>query len=70
MKPCRWATQRNVVVIPKSTKAERLVENLSLFDFELSAEDAKKISSLDQHKRYNDPGEFCKGMGGSYPIYA
>lgn len=20
--------------------------------------------------RYNDPGEFCKGMGGSYPIYA
>jgi diketogulonate reductase-like aldo/keto reductase len=57
------------VVIPKSTKSERLAENLNIFDFELTAEDCKKIASLDKHKRYNDPGEFCKGMGGSYPIY-
>jgi D-xylose reductase len=59
-----------VVVIPKSTKVERLVENLNIFDFELSEDDVKAISALDKHLRYNDPGVFCKGMGGSYPIYA
>jgi hypothetical protein len=31
-----------------------------------------KISGLNRHLRYNDPGEFCKGMGlpNGYPIYA
>jgi len=48
---CRWATQRNVVVIPKSTKAERLKENLDVFDFTLSPEDFKTISSLDRNTR-------------------
>ena len=57
-------------MIPKSTRAERLAENLNVFDFELTLEDAARISALDRHARYNDPGEFCKGMGGSYPIYA
>jgi len=49
-----------------------LQENLTLFDFELSEEDMKSITSLDRKLRYNDPGEFCKGMGlpNGYPIYA
>jgi diketogulonate reductase-like aldo/keto reductase len=43
----RWLTQRGVVVIPKSVRKERMVENFSIFDFELSAEDMDAIKALD-----------------------
>ncbi len=43
----RWLTQREVVVIPKSVRKERIVENFNIFDFELSAEDKDAIISLD-----------------------
>ncbi|HYY57308.1 MAG TPA: aldo/keto reductase [Pyrinomonadaceae bacterium] len=43
----RWLTQREVVVIPKSVRKERIVENFNIFDFELSAEDMAAIISLD-----------------------
>lgn len=44
----RWHIQRGVVVIPKSTHYERMVENLDVFDFALSAEDMEKIAELDK----------------------
>ena len=44
----RWHIQRGVVVIPKSTHYERMVENLNVFDFTLSAEDMEKITQLDK----------------------
>jgi len=66
----RWNTQRQVAVIPKSSKADRIFENFQIFDFTIEDEDMKRISALNKNIRYNDPGEFCKGMGGSYPIYA
>jgi len=43
----RWLTQRGVVVIPKSVRQERIIENYNIFDFELSAEDMAAIVSLD-----------------------
>ncbi|WP_394548011.1 aldo/keto reductase [Priestia aryabhattai] len=43
----RWLTQREVVVIPKSVRKERIIENFNIFDFELSQEDVKKIATLD-----------------------
>ena len=43
----RWLTQRGVVVIPKSVRKERIVENFNIFDLELSGEDMDAIVSLD-----------------------
>lgn len=43
----RWLTQREVVVIPKSVRKERIVENFNIFDFELGAEDMEAIATLD-----------------------
>jgi len=43
----RWLTQRGVVVIPKSVRKERIVENFNIFDFELGSEDTEAIISLD-----------------------
>jgi diketogulonate reductase-like aldo/keto reductase len=43
----RWLTQRGVVAIPKSVRAERIAENFAIFDFELSTEDLATIATLD-----------------------
>ncbi|MDL1164185.1 aldo/keto reductase [Yersinia pestis] len=62
----RWLVQREVVVIPKSVRKERIVENFNIFDFALNADDIEQISTLDTRKSlflsYRDP-EVAKMMG-------
>lgn len=43
----RWHIQRGIVVIPKSTHYERMIENYNVFDFELTDEEMDTIGSLD-----------------------
>lgn len=43
----RWVVQRGIIALAKSTRKERMVENISVFDFELSAEDLAAITTLD-----------------------
>lgn len=54
----RWATQRGIAVIPKSSNQTRLKQNLECTDFDLSSDEIEAISSLDQGLRFNDPGHY------------
>ena len=66
----RWALQRGTSVVAKSARPERLAENLALFDFELTRDDVRRISALDRHRRFNDPGAFAEAAFDTfYPIY-
>lgn len=66
----RWGIQRGTSVIPKTSRPERLRENLAAADFSLSTEQMRAISGLDQRRRFNDPGVFCeRAFGTFFPIY-
>ena len=43
----RWLVQRDIIALAKSTRKERMIENISVFDFELSADDMVAITTLD-----------------------
>ena len=62
----RWLTQRDIVVLSKSVRKERMTENISVFDFELSAEDMIAITTLDTKTSsffdHRDP-EMVKWLG-------
>ena len=47
----RWHLQEGVVVFPKTVQKKRMVENLSVFDFELSSDDMAAIKAMDADKR-------------------
>lgn len=55
----RWDLQSHVITIPKSTNEGRLLQNIDIFDFELSKEDMEKIDSLNKGLRVGpDPDNF------------
>ena len=55
----RWDLQRGIIVIPKSSKKERIIENMNVFDFELSPGDMSAINALNKNQRVgSDPDNF------------
>jgi diketogulonate reductase-like aldo/keto reductase len=42
----RWLIQKGAIVIPRTSKVERLTENMTIFDFKLSAADMAEIGTL------------------------
>lgn len=57
----RWDIQNGVVMIPKSIKEQRIIENANIFDFELSEEDMNQINAMNQNHRIGpNPDEFNK----------
>lgn len=54
----RWQIQSGLIAIPKSVHAERIHENIDIFDFELSLGDMARIAELNnpKHRLGPDPG--------------
>lgn len=63
----RYLTQRNVIIIPKSTHKNRMEENLSIYNFTLTDSEMQKILALDlkqsQFFSHNDPETVKMFMG-------
>lgn len=63
----RWLTQRGVIAIPKSVRAERMAENIDVFDFELTDQQMAQIATLDTGSSlffdHHDP-EMVKWLAG------
>jgi|SRR5579862_1003644 len=52
----RWAIQRGTVPLPRSRDPEHIKENFEVFDFELSADEMKRIDGLSSGRRQSwDP---------------
>ena len=52
----RWHLQRGLVVIPKSSRPERILSNSQLYDFDMSQGDLEIIGDMDNGERRNyDP---------------
>ena len=67
----RWLNQRGIVVIPKTVRRERMIENLNSFDFTLTPEEMESIARLDTRRSpiYDDMKRATvKGIG-TYRIH-
>ncbi|MBR2965608.1 MAG: aldo/keto reductase [Clostridia bacterium] len=63
----RWQYQRGVITIPKTSKKERMAENISIFDFSLTDEDMTAMGALERNEtayyRHNTPAMVERGYG-------
>jgi 2,5-diketo-D-gluconate reductase A len=65
----RFLIQKNVVIIPKTTHRERMIENIDVFDFSLTSDDVMTIANMDEGESvffsHYDPKmvEFLTGLG-------
>lgn len=51
----RFEVQEGFVILPKSTNAGRIVGNIDIFDFELTADEMEKIRAIDTGKGSHNP---------------
>ena len=69
----RYLIQLDIIVIPKTTRKERMIENFSVFDFELSSADMQTIAVMDEKKSlfsevyHNDPATVERLNGWKLP---
>ncbi|MDE6660642.1 MAG: aldo/keto reductase [Anaeroplasmataceae bacterium] len=49
----RWHLQRGVVAIPGSSNPDHILENISIFDFELSNEEMQQIALLERNEKHD-----------------
>ena len=55
----RWHLQNDIIIIPKSVHKDRIIENASIFDFELSRDDMEQINQLNKNERFGaNPDDF------------
>lgn len=65
----RWHVQRGTVPLVKTTKEERLAENMAVHDWTLSDEQMEKIDGLDNDVRLYNP-KFMQGFDwNNMPFY-
>jgi len=62
-----WNINRNVIVIPKTTKVSRLSENFDCYDFKMTEEEYQKINGLEAGIRFFDPAFLP--VFGNVPVY-
>jgi D-xylose reductase len=54
----RWATQRGLAVIPKTSRQQVMAQNLHHTDFDMDQEDIDKINAFDRGLRFNQPSNY------------
>ncbi|KAI9275436.1 xylose reductase [Phascolomyces articulosus] len=62
----RWAIERDIAVIPKSSHEERMKSNRDVFTWALDDSDKQQIASLDQGLRFNNPDSY----GFNLPLFS
>ena len=58
----RWNIERGSIPCPKSNNASRLKSNLDIFDFELTSDEVKMISSLNYNYQFLPESKYCPGI--------
>lgn len=57
-----WALCQGLIIIPKTSSAQRLEENLNVLSFKLDTDDADKVSGLNKNIRYCNHFECFGGL--------
>ena len=67
----RWLNQRDVAVIPKTVRKERMRENIDIFNFTLSDEEMRAVAALDTGKSpiYDDADLATTKFIGTHKIH-